>query len=123
MTEEEPVIVFVYCEGPKDAPHKRHPVATYKRLHLNLSDPPGIWSQLGRGPKIHEQFDADLLETSRPHFAASRLRFPCPQCKFNEIRNDDRREPVAAMFTAFDQLVEQGKGKISVRELVDWIGR
>lgn len=118
----DPPIIVVYCDGPPDAAHKRYSIP-FKRVHLNSNDPPGIWSQLGRGDKVHEELNDELRGMSRPQFASSRLRLRCPRCRFNEIRNDDHRQAVSAMFTVFDGLVAGSEHEISIRELADQIGR
>lgn len=118
-------VVLVYCDGPPDVPaaaHKRYSIP-FKRVHLNSNDPPGMWYQLGRGDKVHEELAADLRESRRSNFVASRIRLRCPRCGFNEIRNDDHREAFAAMFTVFDGLVAGNEDEISIRKLADQIRR
>ncbi len=119
-------VVYVYCDGPADAPHPRYKVRIYARVfdrEERVFDGKPRWVDgEPRWVYLPRSFYRPLRETVKLSFAGhgDRILLRCPDCRFNEKRRLDRHYgPEFPPFSAaFEKLWANGKKEISVRELV-----
>jgi hypothetical protein len=112
----DPPVIEIFCEGPRDHPHDRFPVAAYRRAHAIPTPTPAAWTPLSswRGVQLHP---AEEIARHPDGSRWLRFRLRCDRCPLNEKHN---AEPgfIAALFAVLDSLWFSARDEIEVRELV-----
>jgi hypothetical protein len=112
-------VVYVYCDGPADAPHPRYKVRIYARV---LDREERVLDGEPRWVCVPRSLYRPFRESGKLSFAghSDKVRLHCPDCRFNEKRRLDRHYgPEFPPFSAvFEKLWANGLKEISVRELV-----